>query len=169
MEIGNFWTVVLSAAALAVSGVSLYFSTFRKNVSMVGSLVSWRQNEPDPMSCECEVAIANSGNQELLIREAAIEPVPWREHELTPELSVESLPMILRPGSIVTLKIVIPKLFIEELGKESRKIFLEFQVVSPKAKVHFLAKLLTPFTEGSNIPAEDWNPFKLKTQSPNRK
>ena len=141
--------------------MSLYFSTWHKRVSLVGSLVSWTSDSPDDeRAAICEISLSNTGNQELLVREAHVEPENWGD-ELVPQIKSPDIPQVIKPGSVVLFKLPIPTLFMEQLANNNRKIILKFEIITPKADTKFATKKLSPFN-GGEVSEQDWKPFKLK-------
>lgn len=73
MEAKDIITLTISGGALAVSLISLYFSLFHKRFSLIGTLAAWNpRTENFESSQACEIAISNTGNRELVLREIEI-------------------------------------------------------------------------------------------------
>lgn len=163
MEAKDIITLTISGGALAVSLVSLYFSLFHKRISLVGTLAAWNPRaENFENSQVCEVAISNTGNRELVLREIEILSFPEIEGELFPVLESEQVPAVLKPGEMKLLTFPVPDHYLQKLAKENRALRLNFHIFTTEATLKLATKDLTPPVSGADIPESDWKPFKLQ-------
>ena len=162
MTSNEIMALLISGAALGVSVVSLYFSTWHKKISLVGCLVRWESGSIDEdQSATYEFTLSNTGNQELLLREIHVEPACWKENEFVPVLSVENVPQVIGPGAVVLFRVPISNRFISQLAKDNRNIKIRFEVITPKAEVKNALKELTTLLE-LDPSKDDWKAFKLE-------
>lgn len=163
MEAKDIITLTISGGALAVSLISLYFSLFHKRFSLIGTLAAWNpRTENFESSQACEIAISNTGNRELVLREIEILSFPEIEGELFPILKSEQVPTVLKPGEMKLLTFPIADLYLQKLAKENRMLRLNFHIFTAEATLKLATKNLTPPVGGADIPESDWKPFKLQ-------
>lgn len=163
MEAKDIITLIISGGALVVSLISLYFSLFYKRISLVGTLAAWNpRTENFENSQVCEIAISNTGNRGLVLREIEILSFPEIDGELFPVLESELIPAVLKPGEMKLLTIPIPDLYLQKLVKGNRVLRLNFHIFTTEASLKLATKDLTPPVGGADIPESDWKPFKLQ-------
>ena len=163
MTANEIITICISSLALLVSVATLYFTYFHKKLGLIGCLASYNtRSDSDPLFAEYEFSFSNIGNKELLIREAQLDLANVTESYFVPEISSADLPVVLKPGQMLLLRLGIPSLFMRNAAKSGHKILVQFHVFSPEAKSFLLSKELTPLNEDDlEIDAEGWKPFKL--------
>lgn len=163
METKDLITLTISGGALVVSLVSLYFSLFHRRISLVGTLAAWNpRTENFEHSQACEIAISNTGNRELVLREIEILSSPEIENDLFPVPESDQVPAVLKPGEVKLLTFPIPDRYLHKLAKEKRMLRLNFHIFTTEAKLKLATKDLTPPVGGADIPESDWKPFKLQ-------
>ena len=145
-----------------VSVVTLYFTYFHKKLSLIGCLAAYyTESDTDPSFGRYEFFLSNTGNRELLVREAQLDLVGVNGQYAVPEISSTELPAVLKPGQILLLSLGIPSLFMRNAAKSGHKVILKFHVFSPEAKSFLLFKELTLLDDDLEIDAQGWEPSKL--------
>lgn len=156
-------TIAFSGGALIVSIISLYYSLFRKRISLVGCLAAWNpRTELQENTQVCDITLSNTGTRELLLREIEVLSSPERDGEIFPALEVEEVPAVIKPGEIRLIKLPIPNFYLGQLAARHQKLKLEFHIYTTDAKLKIASKELTPPINDTTIPQRDWKPFKLR-------
>jgi len=162
MTINEIITICISGAALSVSLVTLYFTYFHKKLGLIGCLAAYNtESDSDPLLGNYEFSLSNSGNKELLVREAQLDLVGATGQYIVPEVLSSELPVVIKPGQMHLLRLGIPGLFMRNAAKSGDKVLLRFHVFSPEARSFFLSKELKLLNEELEIDAKGWEPFKL--------
>ena len=162
MTTNEFLTLVIASFALFVSGFTFYLTYFHKSVSATGCLAAYStESRKDPLLGTYEFAVSNSGNTEILVREAGIDLVGKAGNYHVPEIETTCLPTILKPGQIVLVSLDIPSLFMRNAESSGHEVQIQFHVFSHKAKAFALSKKIALLNESLAIDAAGWTPFFL--------
>jgi hypothetical protein len=103
MTTAEIVTTVLSVLALVVSLVTLYLTYFYEQVKLVGCLAKYWVDEPDSLiGVVFDFAFSNTGNKDLLIREAMVE-VPQQPGAIVPEIECKEIPMVIKPDHVALI------------------------------------------------------------------
>lgn len=162
MTTNELLALAISSAALIVSGVTLYLTYFHKSVSATGCLAAYStESRTDSLLGTYEFAVSNSGNTEILVREAGIDLVGKAGKYLVPEIERTCLPTVLKPGQIVLVSLGIPSLFMRNAASSGHEVQIQFHVFSHEAKAFVLSKKIALLNESLEIDAAAWKPFFL--------
>lgn len=163
--------ILISGVALAVSALSLYFSLFHKKVALIGSLAAYKtHSHDDALMSEFEFSLANTGNRELLVQQAAIEVVGSSGGNLVPELEPTEIPTVLKAGEIKLVILRVPRRFLENIARDEKDVQFEFHIFAPGGQLHSTTKRLNLIFEEGEVSDDDhaalegednWKPFKL--------
>ena len=155
-------TICFSIGALLVSLTTLYFTFFRKKLSLIGCLAAYNSPfDDEPMSGNYEFCLSNTGNRELLVREAMVDYVDAPEHYLSPMINTAELPAVLKSNQMLLVKVRLPHLFMKNAARKGYKILVRFCVYSPEGKFYMVSKELEPLSQELDINPEGWKPFKM--------
>jgi hypothetical protein len=162
MTMIEIFALLISGAALAVSLVSLYFSTWHKKTSLIGCLVSSGSYlDEDETQDVYEFALSNTGNQALLLREVHVQPVDWKEKELVPVPEIKDIPSVIEPDAVRLIKVPVSNKFINSLAEQSRDFNIIFEFITPKAEVKNATKTIISNLE-LDEKKESWEAFILE-------
>ena len=159
MNVGAEISIAISLVALLVSGATFYLTLLRKKAALVGCLLSSTTPEPgDNEHWRFEFALANTGDVELLIREADLD-LP--ASGLVPEISSLAFPLVIKPGEVVPLQLELPNRFCRKVIQTGELLAFNFHVFSSRG-VLYVARTSVTLTEGdSDPPKANWAPFTL--------
>lgn len=159
MNVGTGISIALSAVALLVSGATFYLTLLRKKAALVGCLLSTMSPDAgDNDDWRFEFALANTGNVELLVREAALDPLA---SGLAPEISSLAFPYVIKPGEVAPLEMELPKRFCREVIQTGEQLAFNFHVFSSRG-VPYVARTSVALTEDDvEPPKANWVPFTL--------
>lgn len=155
----NILTLIMSSVAILLSGLTFYFNFFHKKVSLIGTLLSFATEAPDdPMHMEFECSLGNTGNRELLIRDIDVDLIGADTNKgfLVPEIVSKEIPSIIKPGQILLVKFLLPRLFVNEAAKNGCSIKLDFDVVSSCSKHYVASKILKPTLREEFLMENSW-------------
>lgn len=154
-------TFFFSATALVLSSITVYFSHFHKRTSLVGMFVAWNPGTVNVPLCQiCEFVLANTGTKEVVLREIETTTHPEKEGETFPILEIENVPDVIKPGEIKIYRMAIPDQYLERLYGNNQKMGIAFSLFTSNATLLQATKYISPIQ--TDIPKEDWKPFKAK-------
>jgi hypothetical protein len=143
MTMNEIIAICFSSGALLVSLTTLHFTFFRKKLSLIGCLAAYNSPfDDDPESGSYEFCLSNTGNRELLVREAMVDYVDVPEHYLSPMINSAELPAVLKPNQMLLVKVRLLHLFMKNAAKKGYKVLVQFCVYSPDGKLYMYLKSL---------------------------
>jgi hypothetical protein len=162
MTTNEVLTIIISSAALLVALTTLYFTFFHKWLGLIVCLAAYKtESENDPMCGNYEFSLSNTGNRELLVREAFLDLEGATGDSLVPEVSNSLLPVVMKPGQMLLMSFDIPNLFMRNVANSGNKVIFRFHVFSPEGKAYLPSTTIEIINEELEIHTNGWKPFKL--------
>lgn len=156
-------STVIALLALLLSGASFYRTHLRRKADMIGWITDTlhEEDEDKPQVAwvrDYGVALSNSGTMDLLVREASVH-LCRSSANLVPEVPVDELPAILKPGEVKLIRLQLPHRFVTEMEAERRAVIsIEFQVFSARGRLYTPRKVVI---SGAERPGDLWASFRL--------
>jgi len=161
-------TIVLSAGALLVSLLTLYFTYFHKRAGLVGVLVGRKHRISPKYIYEIEYALSNTGNVQLILKEVKVlighsaSEMKLGAHSVSDSECSDS-PAVIEPGNVKLVHLRFMEDAIAKAKKNTGRCFVSFTLISSRGIIYELMHDLTSLND-YDIETEliAWEPFKLK-------
>ncbi|HBG31076.1 MAG TPA: hypothetical protein DDW98_10660 [Gammaproteobacteria bacterium] len=151
----------VSVIALFASGVTIYRTEFRTALRLQGCLANVVvPDEADPvLPVQLQIALSNTGNKPLLVREATIDACGAATN--CPEVETDDCPTLLLPGELRLLDLHIPSQYVRREARRSSTLRLTFHVIGPDAESFSPMKLMDAVSLLEGDDHTLWRSFQL--------